>query len=66
MLVWILNNAATIVLSAVLAAVVYFIARGIVRGRIKTCDCGSSSDCSSGCAACPFGGSCSKNGREEL
>jgi len=68
MLVWILNNAATIVLSAVLAAAVFFIVRGMIRGRIKTCDCGScgadtSVEGCSGCAACPFGGSCAEHAK---
>ena len=71
MLIWLMNNAATIVLSAALAASVFFIVRGIIRGRIKTCDCGSCSACSasdnaSGCAACPFGGSCGAHGKKPV
>lgn len=64
MLIWFAENAATILICAVLAAVVFLILRGMVRGRIKACgDCGSCGGCSvddaaSGCAACPYHGAC--------
>ena len=66
MMAWIINNAATIVISVVLSAVVFFIVRGMVRGEIKSCDCGScaASDGPSGCAACPFSGNCGSHGKQ--
>ena len=63
MFTWLAANAATIVISAVLLGVVVLIVRGMLRGRIKTCDtCGA---CGSGCSACQFGGQCAHSpGRE--
>lgn len=55
MLTWLSAHAATIVISLALAVIVFFIVRGLVRGRIKTCDSGS---CGSACSQCPMGGSC--------
>lgn len=65
MLTWLAENAATILISAVILVVVGLIIRGMVRGKIKTCgDCGSCSGAcasereSAGCGACPFSGNC--------
>ena len=59
MLAWLTANAATIIISLLLAAVVFLIIRGMVRGRVGGCaDCGSCGSCSacrasaSGCEAC--------------
>ena len=68
MLTWFIENAATILITAALAVIVFFILRGMVRGRIKTCsDCASCGTCAagesaSGCAACPFHGGCCGEG----
>lgn len=65
MLTWLAENAATILISAVLLLIVGLIIRGMLRGRIKTCgDCGSCSGAcaseggSAGCGTCPFSGKC--------
>ena len=57
MLAWIAENAATIIISAVLLAVVFLIVRGMLKGRIKTC--GDCADCGSPCAGCRFRENCS-------
>ncbi len=59
MLSWLAANAATILISAFLLALIVLIVRGLVRGRIKTCDeCGSGCG---GCSACKFSESCRGN-----
>ena len=55
MLTWILENAATILISAVILLAVVIIVRGMAKGKIKTCsDCGG--DCSACHGACPMKG----------
>lgn len=69
MFAWLAANAATILISAVLLLIVGLIIRGMVRGKVKTCDdCGSCGACaagseSSGCQACRFSGSCRSGGK---
>ena len=50
---WISENIATILICAVLLAVVAFIIAGMVRDRKK-----GKSSCGCGCAKCPMSGSC--------
>lgn len=53
MFVWISNNIATIIISAVLIAVVAVIIVSMVRNKKK-----GKSSCGCGCAGCPMSGSC--------
>ena len=53
MLAWILENAATIIICAVLIAVVAAIIFSMVRNKKK-----GKSSCGCGCGDCPMSGSC--------
>lgn len=53
MLAWIYENIATIIISAILIAVVAAIIIGMVRNKKK-----GKSSCGCGCANCPMSGSC--------
>ncbi|MBP3736798.1 MAG: FeoB-associated Cys-rich membrane protein [Lachnospiraceae bacterium] len=53
---WLMNNMGTIVVLAILAAIV----TGIIRVLIRDRKCGRSS-CGAGCAHCAMGGSCHKH-----
>lgn len=53
MFAWIMENMATIAISAGLIVVVAAIIVGMVRGRKK-----GKSSCGCGCAGCPAGGAC--------
>ena len=57
MLAWITNNIGTIIICAVLLAIVAAIIANMVKkkkaGKSMTCNCG-------GCKACPMNGSCHK------
>ena len=53
MLMWLCQNAATIIICAVLAAVVILIIISMVRGKKK-----GESTCGCGCKACPMSDSC--------
>jgi len=57
MFLWILENAATVLISAAILAAVVFIVRGMVKGKIKTC-----SDCGGSCSACR--GACTKKTKQ--
>lgn len=58
MMTWIAENIGTIIICAVLIAVVAAIIAGMVRkklqGRSVVCDCGC-------CSGCPMSGQCRKN-----
>ncbi len=53
MLAWLAENAATILIAAALAVLVFFIVRGLIRGNVKACG-----DCGGGCSACQYGEAC--------
>lgn len=53
MFAWICDNLVTIIICAVLAAVVIAIIRGMVNDHKK-----GKSSCGCNCASCPMGGSC--------
>ena len=56
MVAWLVQNAATLIISAVLLVIVGLIVRGMARGKIKSCsDCGSAGG---GCTACQFADQC--------
>ena len=55
MLIWLMENMATIIISAVLVFVVAAIIVNMIRGKRK-----GKSSC--GCANCPAGSSCAMNG----
>ena len=55
MLAWIGDNIATIIICAVLAAVVTVIVIGMVRRKKK-----GKSSCGCGCAGCPMSSACQK------
>ncbi len=57
MFVWIMENAATLIISAILIMTVAAVIAGMVRGRRK-----GKSSCGCGCAGCPAGGICDVNG----
>jgi len=57
MLQWLISNAATIVISAALLAVVILIVRGIVTKKITACGSECSNGCG-GCAGCAMAGRC--------
>lgn len=57
MLTWLMENMATIIISAVLMIVVAVVIAGMVRNRKK-----GKSSCGCGCASCPAGSSCAMNG----
>ncbi len=57
MLAWIGENIATIIIGAVLAAMVTAIVIGMVRGKKKG---KSSCGCGCGCAGCPMSSACHK------
>lgn len=56
MFAWILGNIATIIICAVLIAVVAAIIVGMVKNKKK-----GRSSCGCGCSDCPLGGSCHQN-----
>lgn len=56
MLTWICENIATIVICAVLIAVVAAIIAGMAKNRKKGKSC-----CGCGCSGCPMGGSCNSD-----
>lgn len=59
MLEWITNNAGTIIISLVVAAVLIFAVYSIVKDKKKgSCSCGGS------CGSCPMGGSCHNNNKD--
>lgn len=53
MFAWIMENMATIIISAVLMAIVAAVIAGIVRDKKK-----GESSCGCGCAGCAMNGSC--------
>ena len=55
MLEWISENLFTLIISVLLAAVVFFILRKLVRDRKR-----GKSSCGCGCESCPMSGSCHK------
>lgn len=57
MLTWLMENMATIIISAVLVLVVAAIIVSMVRSKRK-----GKSSCGCGCANCPAGSSCAMNG----
>lgn len=57
MFVWIMENMATIIISAVLIIVVAAVIAGMVRGKKK-----GNSSCGCGCAGCLKNSSCDING----
>lgn len=57
MITWIMENMATIIVSAVLLLVVAAVIAGMVRGKRK-----GKSSCGCGCAGCPAGSCCAMNG----
>ena len=57
MLTWLMENMATIIISAVLVLVVAAAIASIVRGKRK-----GKSSCGCGCASCPAGSMCAMNG----
>ncbi|MDD7035756.1 MAG: FeoB-associated Cys-rich membrane protein [Firmicutes bacterium] len=52
---WISENLATIIICAVLAAIVVAIIAGMIRNKKK-----GKSSCGCGCSSCPMSGSCHK------
>ena len=56
MLTWLMENMATIIISAVLLLVVAAVIAGMARGKKK-----GKSACGCGCASCPAGSCCSMN-----
>lgn len=57
MLAWLMENMATIIISAVLIFVAAMIFVSMIRGKRK-----GKSSCGCGCANCPAGSSCEMNG----
>ena len=57
MLTWLMENMATIIISAVLVLVVAAIIVSMVRGKRK-----GKSSCGCGCGSCPQGSLCAMNG----
>lgn len=53
MFIWIMENSATIIISAVLALVTVAVIAGMVRSKRE-----GKSSCGCGCAGCPAGSSC--------
>ncbi len=56
MLAWIIGNIGTIVIAAVLLAVIVLIIRYMIGNKKK-----GKSSCGSGCASCPMSGKCHNN-----
>ena len=59
MLTWLMENMATIIISAVLVLVVAAILVSMVRGKRK-----GKSSCGCGCAGCAMNGACHRQSRE--
>lgn len=57
MLTWIMENMATIIVSAVLIIMVAAVITSMIRGKKK-----GKSSCGCGCASCPAGSCCAMNG----
>lgn len=57
MLAWLMENMATIIISAVLVLVVAAAVASMVRGKRK-----GKSSCGCGCSGCPSGSLCAMNG----